>query len=79
MPVWLKEKLYLQARDSSANSRRSADGKLDELPPLLFTEHHQSHAACAFFPCPFEERPCSASTASANGRRRRSGSARAIA
>ena len=36
---------------------------------LLFTEHHLSHAASAFFPSPFERRPCSRSTASANGRR----------
>jgi carbamoyltransferase len=28
--------------------------KIDELPVLLFTEHHQSHAASAFFPSPFE-------------------------
>ena len=26
----------------------------DDLPPLLFTEHHQAHAASAFFPSPFE-------------------------
>ena len=29
--------------------------KIRELPPLLFAEHHQSHAASAFFPSPFEK------------------------
>jgi len=52
MPVWLKEKLFLKAE-----LRR----RLDELcgpwgtpPPLLFSEHHRSHAASAFYPSPFE-------------------------
>ncbi len=54
MPVWLKEKLYLK----STLKRELAElGGLEknELPALLFTEHHQSHAASAFFPSPFEE------------------------
>lgn len=52
MPVWLKEKLNLR----SALRRELAGldgGKLKELPPLLFTEHHQAHAASAFFASPF--------------------------
>ena len=54
MSVWLKEKLYLKAllRKELANL---ADCKTSQLPPLLFTEHHQSHAASAFFPSPFEK------------------------
>ena len=53
MPVWLKEKLYLK---STMKKELAALGKCkkDELPPLLFTGHHQSHAASAFFPSPFE-------------------------
>ncbi len=54
MPVWLKEKLYLK----STLKRELAElGNLkrQELPALLFAEHHQSHAASAFFPSPFEE------------------------
>ena len=54
MPVWLKEKLYLKA----TLKRQLAElGGLPvkELPPLLFAEHHQSHAASAFFPSPFEK------------------------
>ncbi|WP_019504777.1 carbamoyltransferase [Pleurocapsa sp. PCC 7319] len=52
MPVWLKEKLYLKAvlkRELAS----LGDCKQSQLPKLLFTEHHQSHAAAAFFPSPF--------------------------
>jgi carbamoyltransferase len=50
MPVWVKEKLMMRKllRDELA---RFGDGD----PPLLFPEHHLSHAASAFFPSPFEE------------------------
>lgn len=53
MPVWLKEKLYLKKvlRDELASL---AESRKRPCPPLLFTEHHQSHAASAFFPSPFE-------------------------
>ncbi len=53
MPVWLKEKLYLKSvlkKELAA----LADCKTGDLPQLLFTEHHQAHAASAFFPSPFE-------------------------
>lgn len=53
MPVWLKEKLYLK---STLKKELAALGGMKEgsLPPLLFNQHHQSHAASAFFPSPFE-------------------------
>lgn len=53
MPIWLKEKLYLK---TTLKRELSALGSLKErdLPQLLFTEHHQAHAASAFFPSPFE-------------------------
>jgi carbamoyltransferase len=52
MPVWLKEKLNL--RSALKRELASLDGgKLNDLPPLLFTEHHQAHAASAFFASPF--------------------------
>jgi carbamoyltransferase len=53
MPIWLKEKLFLKTllRKETAEI---ADCKVKDLPKLLFTEHHQSHAASAFFPSPFE-------------------------
>jgi len=54
MPVWLKEKLYLK---TVLKRELAALGgcRVNELPSLLFAEHHQSHAASAFFPSPFEE------------------------
>ena len=53
MPVWLKDKLFLkdQLKKSLAEL---GECKRDQLPPLLFTEHHQAHAASAFFASPFE-------------------------
>jgi carbamoyltransferase len=53
MPVWLKEKLYLKSV-LKKELLSLASSKKDQLPPLLFTEHHQAHAASAFFPSPFE-------------------------
>ena len=53
MPVWLKEKLYLKIL-LRKNLAQLGELKTRDLPPLLFTEHHQSHAASAFFPSPFE-------------------------
>ena len=54
MPVWLKEKLYLKA---TLKRELAALGgmKENELPALLFAEHHQSHAASAFYPSPYEK------------------------
>ncbi|MCB1776776.1 MAG: hypothetical protein KDI50_04995, partial [Candidatus Competibacteraceae bacterium] len=54
MPVWLQEKLYLKSllRRELATAARIA---LADLPPLLFTEHHQAHAASAFFASPFPQ------------------------
>jgi len=49
LPTWLGEKLNLRG-----TLRYEMPGLRDECP-ILFTEHHQSHAASAFFPSPFEE------------------------
>ena len=54
MPIWLKEKLFLKTvirRELSALSQLPDKS----LPPLLFGDHHHSHAASAFYPSPFEE------------------------
>lgn len=53
MPLWMKQKLFL--KDLLKKSLAKL-GKVSpkNLPPLLFTEHHQAHAASAFFPSPFE-------------------------
>src|SRR5581483_2350832 len=52
-PVCLREKLFLKTllRDELKEFSASFDWE----KALLFTEHHQSHAASAFFPSPFEE------------------------
>src|SRR5215470_3062366 len=47
MPVWLKEKLFTRRLLA-----RELDGFAGE---FLFTEHHESHAASAFYPSPFVE------------------------
>ncbi|TAG94439.1 MAG: hypothetical protein EAZ09_11085 [Oscillatoriales cyanobacterium] len=55
MPIWLKEKLYLKTilKRELAELANCKTSKLR--PSLLFTEHHQSHAASAFFPSPFQK------------------------
>ena len=47
MPVWLKDKLFTRKM-----ILRELDGFQGE---VLFTEHHESHAASAFYPSPFVE------------------------
>ncbi|MGD2182842.1 carbamoyltransferase family protein [Lusitaniella coriacea] len=53
MSVWLQEKLYLKTV-LKKQLAKLGNCKTKDLPPLLFAEHHQSHAASAFFPSPFQ-------------------------
>lgn len=48
LPVWIKEKMDLRRliRKSLPEAKRAQ---------LVFTDHHESHAASAFFPSPFDE------------------------
>ena len=57
MQVWLKEKLFLknQLKNHLIEVQEEFCTKPFELPTLLFSEHHLSHAASAFYPSPFEE------------------------
>src|SRR5437588_8773769 len=48
MPVWLREKLMTRR-----TIRQGLPGK--SRAPLLFMDHHESHAASAFFPSPFSD------------------------
>jgi carbamoyltransferase len=48
IPVWMKEKLFMRG------NIRGGIGKPTRAP-LLFLDHHESHAASAFFPSPYEE------------------------
>lgn len=52
MPVWLKEKLFLKSEIKKRLKKMA--GKKWEVP-LLFSSHHLSHAASAFYASPFEE------------------------
>ncbi|CBN55853.1 MULTISPECIES: carbamoyltransferase [Kamptonema] len=54
MPVWLKEKLYLKTV-LKREFAKMGGCKTPLVPPLLFTEHHQAHAASAFYPSPFQQ------------------------
>jgi len=48
MPVWLKEKLHIR-RTLKAQFGKAGKGK------VIFTDHHESHAASAFFPSPYDQ------------------------
>jgi len=52
MPLWIREKLF---QKSLLVKELKSLGASDPAPKLLFTEHHQSHAASAFYASPFEE------------------------
>jgi len=45
-PLWIKDKLFME---------RQVRGALDYDGDILYAEHHESHAASAFFPSPFSE------------------------
>ena len=63
MPLWMKEKLWItdlirrQMADIEANGDRREAKKLSRAYPwkVLYGDHHESHAASAFYPSPFEE------------------------
>jgi carbamoyltransferase len=48
MPLWLKTKLHLPKE-----IRKAMDGRFNKR--IVFTTHHESHAASAFFPSPYDE------------------------
>ena len=52
MPLWLREKLWIPYQiERGLRERRRTASPSD----IYFTEHHESHAASAFYPSPFEE------------------------
>jgi carbamoyltransferase len=55
MPVWLKEKLLLRNLLANEFIALVPGAKKTALPQLLFSEHHESHAASAFYPSPYEK------------------------
>ncbi|MGB0084240.1 MAG: carbamoyltransferase [Rhodomicrobiaceae bacterium] len=54
MPLWIKEKLFQKSGLIKSLKSFSETGTMDG-KKLLFAGHHQSHAASAFFPSPFDE------------------------
>ena len=58
MKVWLKEKLFLKSilkKKFKKLQKELTRVKEPYTPKILFAEHHQSHAAAAFFPSPFKD------------------------
>lgn len=67
MPIWLKEKLFLKSKiekeiknlfkesNQKLNKREIKKFSKNIQDKILFSEHHQSHAASAFYPSPFEK------------------------
>ncbi len=58
MQVWLKEKLFIKSELKNqfrALQKDFSSDKSSKLPELLFSEHHLSHAAAAFYPSPFDK------------------------
>ncbi len=53
IPVWLREKLFLKSMLTQKLAKFGSTKNLEQR--LLFSEHHLSHAASAFYPSPFDE------------------------
>ena len=53
MPLWIKEKLF-QKSVLIKELKKSLDENINWSERLLFSEHHLSHAASAFYPSPFD-------------------------
>ena len=53
MPTWIKEKLF--QKKLIIDSLKEIDNNFADKEKILFSEHHLSHAASAFFPSPYEE------------------------
>src|ERR671912_2118531 len=54
MPVWLKEKILMKRMLQDELVSLNGVKKRADLAPVLFGEHHESHAASAFYPSPFK-------------------------
>ena len=53
VPIWIKEKLF--QKDLLRRKLKALAPEVDWNEKLLFAEHHQSHAASAFYPSPFRD------------------------
>ena len=50
LPLWLKEKLWIPLEIEESLEKCG----VTKMPPLYFPEHHESHAASAFYPSPYQ-------------------------
>ena len=55
IPIWLREKLFLKDLMLTELAAIGGRKKKEYASKILFSEHHLSHAASAFFPSPFDE------------------------
>jgi carbamoyltransferase len=55
VPLWLREKLWIPPRIEEELAEHGIPRPGTPGPEILFTEHHESHAASAFYPSPFAE------------------------
>ena len=58
MTVWAKEKLFIKSninKELSSLQKEFSPKEKSNIPKLLFSEHHLSHAAAAFYPSPFKD------------------------
>jgi len=53
VPIWLREKLF--QKNLLKNELKNFNRDFDWQKKLLFAEHHQSHAASAYYPSPFKD------------------------
>ena len=53
MPIWLSEKLF--QKNQLFQQLKKHDKNFNDINKIMFSDHHLSHAASAYFPSPFEE------------------------
>jgi carbamoyltransferase len=53
LPIWIREKLF--QKDLLCKELKTMAPRIKWADRLLFSEHHESHAASAFYPSPFDE------------------------
>lgn len=53
IPIWLKEKLFLKS--TLKDSLKDLDLNFSDKTPILFSEHHLSHAASSYFASPYDD------------------------
>lgn len=55
IPLWMKQKLFMKSHIITELRKFAGSNPNYKMPKILFSEHHQAHAASAFFASPFQE------------------------